>query len=445
MKIWELKNELKDKKILILGLGKEGLDALFFLKKIFPEKEIGVADVNEDSKFKITQKKFKKIKWYLGKNYLKSLKNYNLIIKSPGIPIHLPEIEKAFKEHKITSSTEIFLKYCEGKVIGVTGTKGKSTTANLIYKILKEGGLKVHLIGNIGRPSLNYLLKPQKGKLFVFELSAQQLYNLKISPQIAIFLNFFPDHLDYFSSLEEYLRAKSNITLWQSKRDYFIYNLKDKNIQKIAKKTKAKKIPISENSKIVEKIKLKKYPFFGKFWRLHLGVAIKVGEIFGLEKEIIKVAIEKFKSLPHRLEYVGEFKGIKFFNDSQATIPAATISALNSLENKVGTIILGGWNKGISFKELAKEILKKKIKNLILFPESGKEIWDQILKIKKKKLPKAFFVKKMKEAVKLAFNLTPKGQICLLSPASASFGLFRDYKERGNQFKKYVKYYGKKS
>jgi UDP-N-acetylmuramoylalanine--D-glutamate ligase len=438
--------ELKDKKILILGFGKEGKDTFEFLRKIFPAKVFGIADKDKNCKFQISNFKLRKVKWHLGENYLKALKDYDIIVKSPGIPIHLPEVEKAFRKGKITSQTEIFFENCQGKIVGVTGTKGKSTTASLIYKVLKEGKLNVKLAGNIGKPVLNYLISSKENEIFVYELSSHQLYNMKISPHVAVFLNIYPEHLDYYKDFNEYLMAKANITLWQTKNDFLIYNFRDKNVRKIAKKSRAKKIPIKNYSNVLKNIGIKKIPFYGEFYGLNVACAIEVGKVFGIKKEKIKRAIENFKPLPHRLEYVGKFKGIEFFNDSLSTIPQTTIAALNSLGNRVQTLILGGFDRGLDFKKLVKEILKRKIKNLILFPETGNRIWQEILNQVKddKNLPKTILVQNMKDAVKLTFDLTSKGKICLLSPASPSFGIFKDYKERGNLFKKYVKYYGKK-
>ena len=433
--------QLKDKKILILGLGREGMDNLNFLRKFFPEKIFGIADKDESVKFKV---KDEKIEWHLGENHLKAIKNYDVIFKSPGVP---PKIIEPFldKEKIVTCQTEIFLQNCPGKIVGITGTKGKSTAAALIHEVLKEGELKSHLIGNIGRPVLNFLFSATKKDIFVYELSCHQLFNLKISPQVAVILNIYPEHLDYYKDFKEYKMAKANITLYQKENDFLIFNAKDKNVVEIAKKSKAKKIPLKNFSKILKSVGLKKIPFWGNFYSLNIAAAIKVGEIFGNKKEKIKRAIENFKPLPHRLEFVGKFKGIYFFNDSLSTIPEATISALKSLGNKVQTLILGGYDRGLNFEKLAKEIIKRKIKNLIFFPTTGERIWVEILKkTKGKKLPNAFFVKNMKDAITFSFQNTQKGKICLLSPASPSFSIFKDYKERGNLFKKFVKEYGKK-
>ena len=415
--------ELKNKRILILGFGKEGLDTLNFLRKVFPGKIIGVGDRNEKIK------KDNKTRWHLGRNYLRAIKNYDVIIKSPGIPIHLPEIEKAYKQSKITSQTEIFFDNCPGKIIGVTGTKGKSTTSALIYNVLKEAGLKTHLVGNIGKPVLNLLFSATKNDIFVYELSSHQLYNLKKSPYIAVLLNIYQEHLDYYKNFKEYKYAKANIILYQKKSDFVVFNAKDKTVSQIVKKTKAKKIQIR-----------------GDYYDLNIAAARAVGRIFKIPAKKIEKAIKNFKPLPHRLEYVGTFKGIKFYNDALSTIPETTIAALDYLGNSIQTLFLGGFDRGLKFGKLADRVLKSKVLNLVLFPFTGAKIW-KVLRLASlaqgKTLPKHFFTNKMSKAVKWAYENTERGKICLLSCASPSFSIFKDYKEKGSLFKKYVKKFGK--
>jgi len=455
-------DELKEKSVLILGFGREGEDTYKFLRKLFPEKVIGIADRNENVKCSISN-----VKYYLGRNYLKALKDYDVVIKSPGIPFKiLPRTVLG----KITTQTEIFFENCQGQIIGITGTKGKSTTSSLIYEILKTGGVKAHLIGNIGKPVLSYLAKAKPDDVFVYELSSHQLYNLKKSPHIAVFLNLFPEHLDYYKNFKEYLRAKQNITRYQKKEDYFVYNSKDKNVSETAKFTGAKKIPIK-----------------GEYYELDRTAARAVGKIFKIPLKIIQKAIRKFKNLPHRLELVGTFRGITFYNDALATIPEATIAAMENLGDKVETIILGGFDRNIDFKKLAEKILQSRIKTLILFPTTGEKIWKSIRQAQNKDIVRQnkkrgelnhFFVnpekpakvsskfrwangaskamrtafssspssrpagrggtRYMKEAVNLAYKYTSKGKICLLSTACASFSIFKDYKEKGDLFKNQV-------
>lgn len=416
-----LKN-LKDKKILILGFGKEGIDTFLFLRKMFPKKILGIGDKEKIKNQKSKIKNKKRIKWYLGKDYLKAIKKYDIVIKSPGIP---PKEVSSFTK-KIISQTEIFFSNCPGKIIGITGTKGKSTTAFLIYEILKQAGLKVHLVGNIGKPALSFLFSATQKDIYVYELSSHQLYNLKKSPHIAVLLNIYQEHLDYYKNIKEYIRAKSNITLYQSNKDYLIFNPKNKYVKEIAKKSKAKKILIK-----------------GKFNLENISAAVKVAELFGIPKKKINQVVKKFKPLSHRLEFVGKFKDINFYNDSLSTIPESAIEAIDFLGKNVETLVLGGFDRGQNFSNLAKAILKSKINTIILLPDTGYRILKEIKRQRKAPLEKIFFTDNMSDVVKIAFENTKKGKICLLSPASPSFGLFKNYKERGDLFKKYLKKYAK--
>ncbi len=406
--------EFKDKKILILGFGREGQDNFLFLRRLFPKKTLGVAD---RLKIRGRWRKVKNAEFHCGESYLTSLKDYKVIIKSPGIPFKIitPFLTK---KQIVTTQTEIFLKNCPGQVVGVTGTKGKSTTATLIHEILKKGGVKSQLVGNIGRPSLSLLFQAKPQSVYVYELSSHQLYNLKKSPQIAVLLNIYPEHLDYYRSFSEYVMTKANITKYQTKKDYLVFNSRDPLVSKIARQSKAKKIPVQ-----------------GKYYNLDKQAARRVGEIFKISPQIISKAIAEFKFLPHRLEFVGKFRGVEFYNDSLSTIPQTTMEALDHLGDRVHTLILGGYDRGLDFKKLGQRINKSKIKTLILFPNTGQRILAQV----KSRSIKHFFVSNMKKAIEIAYQQTAKGKICLLSPASPSFGLFRDYEERGNLFKKFVK------
>lgn len=446
-------NELKDKKILILGFGKEGIDSYLALRRLFPQKQLAVADEkkieNYELKIRTLINKDKKIKLYLGKNYLASLKNYDLIIKTPGIPekTYRPFIKEG---SEISSQTKIFFDNFPGLIIGVTGTKGKGTTSGLIYQILKIAGFKAYWLGNVGRPVFQHLLKSQPEHIAVYELSSHQLQDLKKSPHIAVFLNLFPDHLDYYKNFNDYKKAKENIALYQKKDDFFIYNPDEKIVMEIAKKTKARKITfrLKDKKEITKIINPKEIPLKGDFNLLNAMAAVSVGKIFKIPNQKIKEAVKSFQSLPHRLEFVGKYKGIEFYNDSMSTVPEAAIAALQALGSKATTIILGGSDKGSDYSDLAEKIAKSNIKTLIIFSGIGKKVLELVRNcesnLPKKKLRDPFFVSSMQEAVKIGFKKTKRGEACLLSPGAASFNLFRNYQERGNLFKKFVKRYGKK-
>jgi UDP-N-acetylmuramoylalanine--D-glutamate ligase len=458
----DLSRIFSKKKIAILGFGQEGIDSYLALRRLLPNQVLAVADQKTKKEFNVKARKIfagdKKIKLHLGPKYLTRLGEYDLIIKTPGIPKRALRRFLAVKA-KVTSQTEIFFTYFSGLVIGVTGTKGKGTTAGLIYNILKSAGFKVKLVGNIGQPVFQLLLrtrlKPRASQkdnpVFVYELSSHQLQNLKHSPHIAVFTNLFPDHLEYYKNFQEYQKAKENITIHQGLNDFFIYNSDDPRVNQIAKKTKAKRIPFGcKDAQAVLKIVSKKQiSLQGDFNLMNIAAAVKAAEILGISKKFLQQGIKTFKPLPHRLEFAGCYRGIDFYDDSMATVPQTTQLDIGALGPRLATIILGGSRKGdLDFSDLAKTIWQSNIRTVILFPDTGQDIWQAIEKTrpnKKTAPPQMFPACSMPEAVDIAYQRTNKGEICLLAPASASFSLFLDYKQRGNLFKRYVKIFAKKT
>lgn len=430
----------KGKKILILGFGREGKSTLNFLRKWVKDIKIGVAD---KAVVKIDDSSVTK---HFGPDYLKYISNYDIVFKTPGIPGKLPEIKNAKRLGILfTSQTKLFLHACGGQTIGVTGTKGKSTTASLVYHILSEVGMDSVLLGNIGKPCLDYLEADfGKGKYFVFELSSHQLADIDRSPHIAVLLNIFREHLDYYRSFKEYFEAKANITKFQNKNDFFIFNSADRQISDLALSTKAKTLSFLKWNKDFENIiAKKKIPLAGLHNLNNVMAAILVAKVLKIPSLKIGTALENFRPLTHRLETVAIKNGITFVDDTLATIPEATIAAIEAFGDNIGTIILGGSDRGQDFKELAEAILSHKISGVILFPTTGKRIWDEITKVSRgKSLPKHFFVNSMREAVEKSFENTPKGAVCLLSSASPSFSLFKNYEDKSKQFVKAIEDYG---
>ncbi|MCX6713587.1 MAG: UDP-N-acetylmuramoyl-L-alanine--D-glutamate ligase, partial [Candidatus Vogelbacteria bacterium] len=391
------------KNVLILGYGLEGKENEKFLKTNYPGIKIGIADAKD------------------GPNYLTGQENYDLGIKTAGMPRNLVKIPYA-------TGTNIFLSRNKNLVIGVTGSKGKSTTASLIYEILKVGGKKVKLLGNIGQPMLHYLDEIKKeDEILVIEFSSYQLEDIKFSPNIAVATNLFPEHLDYHNGLANYYEAKKNIIKYQTQNDWFIYSGQVKDFKNWAKEAKGKTLAVSDKFKI----KSTETALLGQHNLGNINLAVAVAKLFKIPESTIRLAIKNFKPLPHRLEFVGEFQGLKFYDDAISTAPESTLMAISALKN-IGTIFLGGTDRGYDFTELEKEIRKQKIKNIVLFPESGKRMF------KKREGLNILETTSMEEAVKFAYNNTKAGQIVLLSTASPSYGLWKNFEEKGDQFKKYV-------
>ncbi|MFA5746940.1 MAG: UDP-N-acetylmuramoyl-L-alanine--D-glutamate ligase [Candidatus Paceibacterota bacterium] len=442
----KLKN-LKAKNILILGFGREGKDTFDFLMRLFPKAKIGIADKMSKSEF---QQKFpdifknKGLNIHLGDGYLESSAGYDIIVKTPGISLALLKPYLA-KKTQVASQTELFLENCPGRVVGVTGTKGKSTTSALIQAILKTGGKNTKLIGNIGIAPLSYLAKAKKSDIFVFEMSCHQLAELRTSPFAAVLLNIYLEHLDYYKNFSDYARAKANITKWQSEKDYLVFDPKNKPAKNISQKSRARKIEIDPET-VQKTIDPKDIPLKGNFNMINVAAAIEIGKIFRIPQAKIAKAIKNFKPLEHRLEKIGTYKGITFYDDALSTIEQSTIAAIDALGNDVETLLLGGFDRGLTFKNLAKKILESpNIKNLILFPTTGEKIWEEIKNqiSDDRVLPWKFFVDNMADAVKLSYEHTGKGKICLMSCASTSFSIFKDYREKGEQFKKYIEQFKK--
>jgi UDP-N-acetylmuramoylalanine--D-glutamate ligase len=385
----------------------------------------------------------------LGPKYLQALGDYEVIIKTPGIP---NSTLKSFlrRGSRVTTQTEIFFANFPGRIIGVTGTKGKGTTASLIFDILKAAGFDAKLVGNIGQPVFRLLLGAKPNQVFVYELSSHQLQNLTYSPYIAVFLNLFPDHLEYYKSFQGYQKAKENITIHQGSKDFLIYNSDDKIVRQIAQKSLAQKIAFNKETtnQVLKIVQLRDILLRGDFNLMNIAAAYLVTKTLGVGELFIKKGIRSFKPLPHRLEFAGRYRGIEFYDDSMATVPQTTEVDIKALGSKLATIILGGSSKGeIDFSSLAKKVAKSYIKTVILFPDTGQAIWraiEEASKKIKKSPPQSFPALSMKEAIEIVYQQTDRGEICLLAPASASFSLFRDYKERGDLFKKYAQRLGQK-
>ena len=443
---------LFSKKIAILGFGIEGQSLVNFL--LGKDNKIIVFDQKDKEKLKGIQDFEKKgVSFTLGKDFLKKgLKDFDFVFRSPSFKLSLPEIKEAKKAGVIISSaTKLFFDSCKGKIIGVTGSKGKGTTSTLIYNILKEQGFEVFLGGNIGTPILSLLPKLKETSWVVLELSSFQLQDLKKSPHIAVVLFITSEHLDYHETFDEYIKAKENIVIHQGKDDYVVINADNKDSLSFSKKTKAKKFFFSKIEEVEGSYVKGKEIFFkdtligktddlkliGRHNLENVCAAITASFLAKAGLAVIKKVVFSFSGLEHRLEKVRSYKGISFYNDSFSTMPDASIAAIRSFENPF-ILIAGGSEKNADFTNLGKEIAKSKVKSLILIGQTAKKIKESILKAGfKGKIIEG--LKNMEEIVNRAFEEAEAGDIVLLSPGCAAFGMFEDYKDRGHQFKKYVK------
>ena len=412
-------NYLKDKKILILGFGREGKSSYNFIKKYLPDKEIYIGDQNpielNDSKVTLVT----------GKNYLDNLDDYDLVIKTPGISFKDIKLDR----NKITSQLELFLKFVPNKIIGITGTKGKSTTSSMIYKVLKEQDLDVLLLGNIGVPLLDMIEEIKEGTILVIEMSSHQLEFVDHSPYISVLTNLYQEHLDHYNSYDEYIEAKLNICKFQTKDNYFIYNKDDDEILNRISNVKSNMIGVSKNDTIPT---INNNKIMGDSSKYNILFTLEVAKLFNLDLNKTIESINTFIPLPHRIEYVGEYNNIKFYDDAIATIPEACINSIKALKS-VDTLIFGGLDRGVNLDSLEEYLNTGVVKNLICMPETGYIIADKLTN----KDINVIKVETMEEAVDKAFIYTKN--ICLLAPAAASYNRYKNFEEKGNHYQELIR------
>src|SRR5258708_12280105 len=444
-------------KVCVLGFGVEGQSSVdHFLKQ---GASIHVYDAKTQDTFdqlKINQY----IKKGVGFEFGGSLKSFDfdLFIRSPGIPLNSSLIKSINKKNKAISSTiKLFFDSCPCPIIGVTGTKGKGTTSKLIFEILKEEGKNIFLGGNIGNPPLDFLDKLNKNSIVVLELSSFQLEDLDKSPHIAVVLMVTEDKLEIHKNIKKYINAKKQIVKFQNGLNFVIANADYPSTLEIIKEAKSEVFFVSNNNpqrmgcfiedgwvvinwdEEQEKIiNIQEIFLPGKHNLENVCSAVMATKILKVaNKNIVKV-LKEFKGLPHRLELVREFDGIKFYDDSFATNPDPTIAAIKAF-NEPKILILGGSSKNSDFSKLGKIISEDKTIKAII--GIGAE-WPRIKASIKSQALRTKFIencKNMREIIKKASETAKPGDIVILSPACASFDMFKNYKERGDQFKNYVK------
>ena len=515
-----LRQRYENKKILILGFGREGKTSYHFLRRLLPEQHFWLMDEAvidpQDSVFWQEEKAGfdTNVSFLTDTQYLQDLANYDMIFKTPGLPGYRLQGVPA---EKITSQTNEFAAQVGSRVIGITGTKGKSTTSSLVYAGLKALGQDALLVGNIGKPALELLLEDEPERLYVYEMSSHQTQFLRYPLRVGVVLNLFEEHLDNYTDYEEYIQAKLNIGRYGNAESLFLYGCDNDKLKSYAElwqnhrhqafgkwennslhdggiflkgdqivrwTAPAKSgaagencrqpavVGDSENEDLIKAIdqwtesvnfsaasepmeKFKRplgqeivlgradFPrkLLGQHNLINALVTLAVAEeLLGLTParlERLFQAIGEFAGLEHRLEYVGRFAGIDFYDDSISTIPAAALAAIGSIPG-IQTLILGGYDRGIGYEDFVQELNRRPDLKLICLPTTGHKLLAGL------KHQEKYRAADMAEAVDIAFAVTAAGRACALSPAAASYTFYRNFEERGRDFQEKVKNHGGK-
>ncbi len=458
LQLEEFNSSLKGKKVAILGLGVSNVPLIDYLYQcganisLFDEKEYNKLD--SDIQEKINKYNLNCV---LGKNYMEELKNFDIIFRSPSIlPTRKELIEEANRGCLITTEIEMLMKLIPSKIIGITGSDGKTTTTTLISECLKANGYNVYVGGNIGTPLFTKASKMTSEDIVVLELSSFQLMGMTVSPNIAVVTNITPNHLNIHKDMEEYILSKRRIIDNQKENDICVLNYNDEIVKNFSNYA---------NGEV---------RFFSKYNNISNGFCIKDNAIYRvINNEYTKIIDTKdillrgnhnyenictcltaiidlidinktvevfktFKGVEHRLEYVCEINDVKWYNDSVSSSPTRTIAGLNSYEESI-VLIAGGYDKHIDYDVIGEPIVNK-VSTLILMGDTKEKIYNATVKAEEKlnKKINKFFVNSLEEAVDVALNNAKKGEIVLFSPASASFDMFKNFADRGEQFKNIV-------
>lgn len=418
-------------KIAVAGFGIEG-ESNYRYWAADINNEITIIDQNQPkSKIPVG------VKSIISADAFDKLQDFDLVIRTAGL-----DPQKIKTNGKIWSATNEFFAKCPNQIIGITGSKGKGTTASLIASILESAGRKVWLLGNIGLPALDVINQIQPDDIVVYELSSFQLWDIEKSPQVAVILFIEQEHLDVHIDMADYINAKTNITKYQTSDDILIYNKSNQYSVQIASQSKARLIGytdiktahIQDNCFYYGEQNICSIQVLQLVGRHNLDnacAAIDVAWEFINDTAAIEAGLHKFTGLPHRLQFVREINGVKYYDDSIATTPSSAIAALRSFDNSK-VIILGGSSKGSDFMALGNELMRHDVRAILIGDESAR-IADSCRS--------AGFTNyeilnnpNMLEIVDHAQLIAKSGSVVLLSPASASFGLFKNYSDRGDQF-----------
>ncbi len=438
---------IKGKRILLLGYGREGQSTWNVLRRLGTYEALDIADlkapaaVPEDGTV-----------WHTGPDYQKCMDDYDVVFKSPGIVLERPENEYRCS---ILSQTEVFFQCFRDQIIGITGTKGKSTVTTLLYHLLKQAGMDALLVGNIGIPALDHMEEVKPDTRIVFELSCHQLEYMTVSPHIGILVNIHEEHLDHYGTMEKYVEAKHHIFKNQRPDDILICNVQclpgegtcPSGLIRAGMDGSGKELDVVQEQDgtwvhfrgksfciPTDEIKL-----LGQHNYFDIGVAYGVCSILGMDDQVFARGLKTYEPLPHRLQYIGEREGVKYYDDSISTICDTTIQALKTLKD-TDTVLIGGMDRGIDYRELIEYLSDCQVPHIILMEATGKRIYQEIHKYypEFKNRARLILAEHLEDGVKRARQITRPGTSCVLSPAAASYGIFRNFEERGETFSRLV-------
>ena len=443
--------ELKGKKVLLVGLAKTGISTIKCLAKY--GADITVNDIKTEDQLEEIIAEIKDIdgiKYILG-HHPENISDIDMVVVSPGVPLDLPFIKKVIEENKELIG-EVELAYQLAKkpyFVGITGTNGKTTTTSLTGEIFEKAGKETYVVGNIGNPVIDAVQAANEGASFVTELSSFQLESIKdFRPSVSAVLNITEDHMNRHHTMENYIDAKARVFMNQDKENFCVLNYDDELTRALAEKCNANVVFFSrleklekgiyvENGDIIididEKINLMKVNDLslpGGHNLENCMAAAAMAYVSGIDIEVIREVLKTFKAVEHRLEFVKEVEGVKYVNDSKGTNPDSTIKAVQAYENPI-ILIAGGYDKGSTYDELL-EIAKKNVKTLVLLGQTADKIEEAARRIGFTDIHR---VEDMKEAVKTCHDIAKEGDIVLLSPACASWGMYKNFEVRGKDFK----------
>jgi UDP-N-acetylmuramoylalanine--D-glutamate ligase len=452
---------LRGKKIGLLGMGVENISvAKFLLKRGF---SLTLMDQRELSNLRAELSPFdEKIAWSFGEDYHRAIFDCDVLFRTPGFPRLSPILLEAEKKGiAIESQTKLFFDLCKSPIIGVTGTKGKGTTTTLIMELLNSAGKHVFIGGNIGVPPISFFDDLQEESVVVLELSSFQLQDLHRSPEVAVVLLVTSEHLDHHKSTEEYQNAKRSVVRYQAKNDVCILNADDEVSSSFAKESSGEAFFYSRRKKIDKGCDIRDEKIFfhdngrstllafvsdvklpGKHNLENVMAAFLAARGFGIGVEEFRSVITSFCGLEHRLEYVRTVDGVDYYNDSFSTVPESAIVAIEAFPGRGKICIFGGSDKKSDYRELGEVVVREGVKGVVLIGEMAANIRQAIVSASERRgkplLEMRDGAEKMPEILLQANSIASPSDVVIFSPACASFGLFRDYKDRGEQFKKSV-------